>query len=135
RKENRDVAQRGLDWIASAKNPKFAWRYGVRDGTNDTSVTVWMVAALAAAKRVNAADSAAAREESFVVDETSFDGARTWVEKLTDEYGRVGYQQRGSGPARPAAVVDKFPAENSEAMTAAGLFIREACGEAPKSSD
>ena len=39
-------AQKALDFIALARNPYFAWRYGVKPGDNDTSVTGWMMMAL-----------------------------------------------------------------------------------------
>ena len=38
------------------------------------------------------------------------------------DYGRVGYISRGAGVARPRELVDRFPAEKSECMTAAGIF-------------
>jgi hypothetical protein len=41
----------------------------------------------------------------------------------------VGYQQRGTGPARPQELVDAFPAERSESMTAIGLLLRARAGE------
>src|SRR5439155_7074474 len=63
------------------------------------------------------------------------EGIRSWIGKCTDELGRVGYQQRGSGPARPAEMVDKFPAEKSESMTAIGVLARVLLGEDPKTSD
>jgi hypothetical protein len=59
-----------------------------------------------------------------------FDGARAWLEKMTDpDYGRAGYIQRGGAPARPQAMIDRFPGEKSESMTAVGISIRAAIGE------
>jgi hypothetical protein len=81
----RDPAQRAVNFIHQSQNPYLAWRYGVRDGDNDTSVTGFMVAALRAAKRAE-----------LEVDSTAFKGAIAWVEKMTEpEHGRVGYQRRG----------------------------------------
>ena len=55
---------------------------------------------------------------------------------MTDpETGRVGYQLRGTGPARPADRVDAFPGEKSEALTAIGVLLRALLGEDPASSD
>ncbi len=53
-----------------------------------------------------------------------------WLDKVTEpEYGRVGYTMRGSGPARSHEMLDKFPADRSEALTAEGIAIRYFCGQ------
>jgi hypothetical protein len=39
---------RGLRFLRQARNPGYAWRYGPRDGDNDTSVTFWAGSALLA---------------------------------------------------------------------------------------
>ena len=117
-------AQKALDFIAIARTPGFAWRYGVKPGDNDTSVTGWMLTALAAARRVNAADLKAQRDPSFVLDEPSFTGIKIWIDQVTDDRGRAGYQTRGTGPARMTDLVDKFPAEKSESMTAICVLAR-----------
>jgi len=129
-------AQKALDFIALARNPYFAWRYGVKPGDNDTSVTGWMMLALKAAKWINEADAKAGKPASLMIDEEAFEGIRAWVDKMTDpDYGRVGYQQRGTGPARPVELVDKFPADKSEAMTAVGMLARVFVGESPHTSE
>jgi hypothetical protein len=129
-------AQKALDFIALARNPYFAWRYGVKPGENDTSVTGWMMMALKSAKLVNEAEQRAGRPAPLVVDEDAFDGIRTWVDKMTDpDTGRAGYVQRGSGPARPSDLVDRFPAEKSESMTAVAVLARVFLGEDPKKSE
>lgn len=125
----RPPAQRALDFIALARNPERAWRYGVKPGDDDTSVTAWMVTALAAARAVVESERARATP-SLEVDADAFDGALRWVEAMTDPTtGRVGYQQRGAGPARPPSVADRFPADRSEAATAAGVWVRLCAGE------
>ncbi|MCK6462021.1 MAG: hypothetical protein L6Q95_19230, partial [Planctomycetes bacterium] len=68
-----NAAQRGLDFIAAARNPYLAWRYEPRGGENDTSVTGWCVMALAAGQ-----------EAGLKIDTAAFDGARAWVDKVTD---------------------------------------------------
>jgi hypothetical protein len=124
----RASAQKALDFIAIARNPYFAWRYGVRPGDNDTSVTGWMMMALASGRRVNEIDVRAGRAPSLVMDEDAFDGIKTWIDKVTDDQGRAGYQTRGTGPARMTDLVDKFPAEKSESMTAIGILARMILG-------
>jgi hypothetical protein len=114
----RKSAQRGLDFIETARNPGLAWRYGVRAGDNDTSITVWMVQALASGRRAG-----------LRTDAKAFEGARLWVEKMTDpDFGIVGYIQPGGTPSRPEGLHATFPAERSQSMTAAGILIRLLCG-------
>jgi len=128
--------QRALDFIAAARNPYMAWRYGVRSGENDTSVSVWMVMALKSAMVANRQDVSKGRPARFKVDAAAFEGARAWLDKATDQdYGRVGYIQRGTGSSRPMEMVDRFPGEKAEAMTAAGILMRVLMGEDPSKSD
>lgn len=54
---------------------------------------------------------------------------------MTDpDYGRVGYIQRGGAPARPQALIDKFPGDKSESMTGLGITLRVELGEEPRKS-
>ena len=128
-------AQRGLDFIAVCRNPYFAYRYGVKPGDNDTSVCGWMLMPLALARTVNADRASRGQEPAFVIDEEAFDGVRAWLDKMTDpDYGRTGYIQRGGSVARPQALIDKFPGDKSEAMTAIGITLRVTMGEDPTRS-
>ena len=128
-------AQKALDFIAIARNPYFAWRYGVKPGDNDTSVTGWMMMAMKSARLVNESDVRRSKPPTFEIDADAFDGIKSWIEKMTDaDTGRVGYQQRGTGPARPTEMVDRFPADKSESMTAVGVLARVFLGENPKTS-
>jgi hypothetical protein len=118
-------AQLGIEFIEKARNPYLGWRYGVRPGDNDTSMTGWMTAALHAGKHAG-----------LKVDDQCFEGARAWIDKATEpEYGRVGYTLRGSGPARPQDMMDTFPADRSESLTAVGIMVRLMTGEDPKKSE
>jgi len=97
----------------------------VRPQDNDTSVTAMMVSALMAGKKAG-----------LRVNQAGFEGALAWIEKATEpEYGRVGYTSRGTGPARPQNMMDKFPADKSESLTAAGMLMRMYCGEDPRKSE
>ncbi len=131
----KNPAQKALDFVALARNPYFAWRYGVKPGDNDTSVTAWMFDVLEAARRVNAAGTAAGKPASLIVDEEAFEGVEAWLDKMTDEWGRVGYQLRGSGVARSTELVDRFPADRVEGLTGFGVFARVAMGADPATSE
>jgi len=121
----KESAQLGVDFIHKMQNPYLAWRYGARPGDNDTSVTIWMVCALKSAK--------AAR---LRVDQAGFDGARAWIEKVTEpEYGRAGYTSRGTAPARSSDLMDKFPPDKSESLTAGAMLARVFIGEDPRRSE
>ena len=128
-------AQRALDFIALARNPYFAWRYGIKPGDNDTSVSGWMMMALKSAMLVNKAAVKRGKPAPLTVDESAFDGLRAWLDKVTDpDYGQVGYVQRGGGSARPQELVDRFPSDKSEAMTAVGVLARCFMGETARKS-
>jgi hypothetical protein len=120
----KEPARKGLDYLMLARNPHLAWRYEPRGGENDTSVTAWCVMALRAGERAGLA-----------VDRAAYDGARAWVDRMTDpDFGQTGYHMRGGVPARPQGKVDAFPPERSQAMTAAGLVVRLETGEDPRTS-
>ncbi len=131
----RGSAQRCLDFIAIARNPYFAWRYGIKPGDNDTSVTGWMFAILTSADMINRDAIKHGRQAPLTIDKEAFAGAQAWLEKVTDPAtGRVGYVQRGTGPARPQELVDRFPGKRSESMTAVGALMRIYLGEDPRKS-
>jgi len=117
-------AQDGLAFIARSRNPYLAWRYEPRGGDNDTSVTGWMVMALKSGHYAG-----------LDIDPDAFAGARTWVDKMTDpEFGTVGYNMPGGQSARPEGLQERFPAEKTQAMTAAGILCRIFLGEDPRTS-
>ncbi len=120
-----ESAQKGVDFVHASQNPYLAWRYGVRDGDNDTSVTGWAVMVLKSAKMAG-----------LVVDGGAFRGATAWIDKMTEpEFGRVGYQRRGGQPARTTEMTERFPAEQSEALTGVGVLVRIFAGEDPTKSE
>lgn len=107
-------------WIESCRNPGAAWRYAPRDGENDTHMTCWLVWAL------RQADLASVRVDPF-----AFEGAADYVSRMTDpDWGNTGYNTQGGAPARPTGLAERFPPENSESMTSAGLWILSLCGPA-----
>lgn len=129
-------AARAVEFSSLARNPYFAWRYGVKPGDNDTSVSGWMFLSVHRAVAINEEFDERTGERPLSVDPGAFDGMRTWLGKMTDpDYGRVGYLQRGAGSARPEELVDEFPNEASEAMTAVGIVARVFMGEDPEESD
>jgi len=118
-------AQRALDFIALARNPYFAWRYGVKPGDNDTSVSGWMMIVLVSARRANKSAVNRGKAAPFVLDPSALPGMLAWVNKMIDpDYGRGGYVQRGTGSTRPEELVTRFPATRSAAMTAVGVLAR-----------
>jgi Squalene-hopene cyclase C-terminal domain len=126
-------AQKALDFIGLTRNPYFVWRYGIKPGDNDSSVTGWMMMALKSAQLVNADAVKRGRPRPLTYDEDAFEGIQAWLDKMTDpDYGRVGYVTRGSGPARPQDLVDRFPGEKSESMTAVGVLARIFMGADPR---
>jgi HEAT repeat protein len=120
-------AQKALDFIEMARNPYFAWRYGIKPGDNDTSVTGCVATPLLAALRLDRAGDRAGLIEPLAVDASAFAGVRAWLGQVTDpSTGRVGYVTRGTGPARPQEFVGQFPGEMSEACTAIAVLLRQA---------
>lgn len=109
----REVANSAVHYVLRARNPYGAWRYDNPPiGDNDTSITSWMVRALAAAQA-----------KEVPIDRAAFEGASAWVQEVTDaETGRVGYDSTGSMSSRTVQN-EHYPRENGEAMTAAGIGI------------
>ena len=129
-------AQAALNFIALARNPYFVWRYGVKPGDNDMSVTGAMAMVIKSARLINEHARKRGADQPLVIDEESFDGVRAWIDKMTDpDYGRAGYISRGQGPARPQELVDRFPPDRSESMTAVAVLLRIFSGENPSHSD
>ena len=132
----RGPAQRALEFGAAARNLSSGWRYGVRSGESDSALTGWMLMAFESAKRNNAFEVKSGREPSLALDDTVFEGAAAWFEHMTDAgSGRVGYTRRGAGPFRPSEAARRFPARQSEAMTALGMLTRMFLGEAKETSE
>jgi hypothetical protein len=87
------MVSKACEFILSAQNPGMGWRYGVKTGENDTSVTSWMLLALKSAKLAG-----------VELDTTkSYTDAAAWFKLATTEVDGAqtcGYDQTGGGNAR-----------------------------------
>ncbi len=122
-------ARVGLEFLLFAQNDnpegegKLAWRYVVRPGDNDTSVTGWAVSVLQTAKAAGLDVPAAATR-----------GARLFLDKMTyPENGRIGYVEPGVSPVRAPGREEKWPRSRTEADTALGMAAKIYLGENPTS--
>lgn len=109
----RAQAVKAARFLRLARNPGLAWRYGVRDGENDTSVTAWAGAALLAC---------ATPEVGLPADPRVWEGIRRSLAQSTSDWTQeTSYRRSGSGPAD-----DRF--EKNEGMTASALWLRLSTG-------
>jgi hypothetical protein len=132
----RGSAQKAVEFLMAARNPRRAWRYGVKPGDDDTSVTGWMTMVLQSARLINTELARAGKPLVFPKDDEAFAGVQAWLDAVTDPAtGRVGYLARGTGPSRETSRVAAFPPEKSEATTAIGLLARVFLSEDAASSD
>jgi len=114
-----DPLRRAVDFLLRCQNPGSGWRYGVRPGNSDTSCTAWAVMALKSAKVAG-----------LDIPPTAFQGARAWLDRVTDEaYYKTGYTTKGDSGARLAGAKRFHPLE---AMTAAAVACRIFMGLSPK---
>jgi hypothetical protein len=112
----RGPAQRAVDFSLSAQNPGLGWRYGVRPGDNDTSVTGWFVLALKAA-----------RTGGLTVPDRAFADARAWLDRATDSRGATGYVAPGGQSAVLGANEAHF--DPQPCMPAVGVVCRIFTGQ------
>ncbi len=95
-------------FIVKAQTPAGGWRYHVPVGgasENDTSVSLFQIMALAAARRAG-----------FDAPSEAFDGFTTWLKRVTGSGGIVGYLRRGDRDS------------DARTLTAGALFIEELLG-------
>jgi len=119
-------AQAAVGFLHQARNPYLAWRYGVRAGDNDTSMTGWCVYALASARASGVPIDKDAIKASML-------GATAWIDKMTDpDTGQAGYNQKGGLSARPEGLQNKFPPAQSQSMTASAVATRIHAGQSPR---
>lgn len=115
-------ARKAVGFIHLARNPYGVWHYDVPPvGDNDSSITIWMLQALAAA-----------REAELPVDDACFAHTRSWYAEVTDrQSGRGGYRNIGEGSARVPGVNDHYPASLTPGMTAVALYASAMLGQEP----
>ncbi|HEX5137502.1 MAG TPA: HEAT repeat domain-containing protein [Planctomycetota bacterium] len=124
-RKRRPVAERAIAVCEYARTPDLAWRYEPRSRENDTHVTSWMISTL------RVADAA-----GFTVDPDAYEGARQWIDKMTEpNFGQVGYNLPGGAPFRAKDHNEGFPPEYSYSTTAAGIWMRMVLGEDPATSE
>lgn len=117
-----DAARKAADFTVAAQNPGKGWRYTVRCGDNDSSVTFWAFWSLYVARRVG-----------LKVPDGALKGALAWIDEVTESgYHRVGYTHRGTGKVFQMGLNQSF--DHHEALTAMGATLRMAMG-APRSED
>ncbi|MFH0944299.1 MAG: prenyltransferase/squalene oxidase repeat-containing protein [Planctomycetota bacterium] len=121
----KEPAQKGVNFIQSARNPYGAWRYAYPpDGSNDLSVTGWMVMVLKSAE-----------DFGLRIDEAALDGARKFIDEVTDESTwRAGYIDKGSFSAREPGLNKNWPENKTEVLTAVAMLCRIFLGEDPEKS-
>jgi hypothetical protein len=107
-----------------AQNSGSGWRYGIKPGENDTSVTGWMVLALKTAKNAKLDIP----REDF---QTAFAGALNWFGKATASNGKTGYMAPGDEGSRLNEVYpEPYPfSKDLSSMTAVGVLCRLLAGE------
>jgi hypothetical protein len=107
--EFRTRAVRGARFLKQARNTGYAWRYGIRDGENDTSVTTWAGAALLAC---------AEPEIGVVLEPRIFEGIRRSLAQSTSDWTHeTSYRRAGS-----SEVDDRY--EKNEGLTAMAVWLR-----------
>jgi hypothetical protein len=108
----RAPAQKAIQFIHQAQNYGLAWRYLPKKGDNDTSVTGWCVMALKSAKI-----------SGLEVAQTSFEGAKAWINRVTQENGLTGYDRLGSTEIYVPGKNEQWQ-HHPASMTAVGMLCR-----------
>lgn len=119
----RKVAQGGINYLESHRNPYAVWRYQPRDNDNDISVTGWCIMSYKSGK-----------DFGLQVNDQAMKICENFLDEITDSTtGKCGYTKKGEGSSRhPGDHGTRFPIEKGEAMTSVGLFCRFFLGQDPK---
>ena len=110
-----------------AQNDGRGWRYGIKPGDNDTSVTGWMVLALKTAKQCRLG----LPKQEY---QNAFGGALKWFEYATASNGKTGYNVPGDEGSRLAkGYPDPYPfSKDLSCMSAVGVLCRLFAGQSRK---
>lgn len=120
RKRLYEAGERGLKLCVTAQNPGLGWKYGIKPGQNDSSVTVAMMHALHAGKVAGMA-----------VPPQSLQGGRAWLDRVTDSRGSVGYQTPGGGSSYLVAnkgLFREMPLNTAAALGCLPLLFKDRRG-------
>lgn len=117
--EAREAAQRGVEHLEQRRNPYGVWRYQPREADGDTSITTWALMACLAGHEIG-----------LKTDGNALKCTSVFLDAVTDQDGRAGYQKRGQGSSRDVGDVERFPTEHGETMTAAAMWCRSGLGNA-----
>jgi len=119
----RAMAQRGIDYLESHRNPGAGWRYKARDGQSDTSVLSWCMSAYFAGGSIG-----------LKIEAKTIGEAIGWLDSVTNyANGQTGYVQLGESSARkPGLHGTKFPSSKGHALAASGLHARMMAGMSPR---
>jgi hypothetical protein len=110
----KDNAQKGINALLQAQNPYKAWRYTIKPGDNDTSVTGWAVMALKSADI-----------SGLSVGQQGYQGAIAWFDEVTEKsYYRVGYDSLASAGKKVIVKGKNESFNHHESMTAVGMLCR-----------
>lgn len=115
------VIEKAARFTLKAQNPYRGWRYGVRDGDNDSSMTCLMLMGLRASAKLGVKVG----RQPFLMAESYLDSM------VDDETGRVGWVKRGGGVGRLAETWKTHPPEHSEEVTALALVAWLEVGRDP----
>ncbi|MDF1667125.1 MAG: hypothetical protein P1V97_35605, partial [Planctomycetota bacterium] len=107
---------KAVAFCLSAQNPGAGWKYGVRPGNNDSSMTGWMTMALKAALAAG-----------IEIPNEAFYGSKQWFKRATSAEGKTGYQSAGGGSSY--IPVQKGRYDEVPTNTAVSLLVRLTLGE------
>ena len=108
----------GLERALALRQSGGAWGYGPKNGAGDMFHTTWGAYAASLGTMLR-----------LVPFDRWLDGVLNMYFRVTDpEFGASGYSKVIATVSRPKELVRRYPPENSQAMTAAGIWIDQMTG-------